>query len=963
MKKGDRLYGFAVTEEEYIPEVSGTLYTMRHEKHATPLAFLKRADKNKSFYIAFKTLPEDDTGVFHIIEHSVLCGSRKFPVKEPFVELLKSSLKTFLNAMTYPDRTVYPVSSRCDRDFYNLVDVYMDAVFHPLMRENKFIFMQEGHRAELTEDKTGVLENGVVYSEMKGSVSSPDELSTDELLKLLYKGTVYEKNSGGDPEAIPTLTYEGFCAAHEKYYHPSNAYIFLDGEVDLDGILPLLDAYLSEFDIRNERYVVGEDAPIAYTERTVEYELSPDEAPEGKTRAYVGLRSANFDDPRSVFELSVIADAIAGSNEAPLKKALLSSGLVEDVCVFPLGEGIKFGSYVIELKNITDGKTGEVIALTNKTLEALAKSGIDRELLEASLNMREFKLREKDFGSLPRGLVFGLAVLEVWLYGLSPRDGLVYENILAAARDDLSSGRYEELLLEVFVKNERRVLLTLIPSTTLGEKREIAEKKAMCERRVSMTDAEVDALTTECAAFKEWQNSADAPEKLDTLPTLAISDIPKDTDRAPTEKITSGDVRLLVHDIPTDGIGYTELYFDVSDLSEEELSYAALIAALVGKCGTEKYSPTELAKLKKSKLGSLYASTTMYKYKDSIIPYVTVTASALDKNSGSLTDLLSEVINTSDLYDTKTVKNIVKQRLITMREGFISSGHAAAIRRAGAYISERGTVAECFFGIEMYRRLVKIDRELEADPKKTSERLHGLYSRIFTKKRLTVGFTGTKNDVLLSTLAALPIRQGDAPIMRKKAPIGQKNEGIIIPSRVSYIGKASNLELVGEPFTGSMHVISNILSYTHLWNSIRVRGGAYGAGLSVRPSGGVSVYSYRDPLPLSSLLAADGSAEFLRELAASDEPLDGYIIGTLGDYDSLTTPRTSGNEATGLALSGKTAQDEKRTRESMLAFDKNELLRLADVIDKLMRCSAVCVFGPKEQLEACGSVLNELVEL
>lgn len=963
MNIGERIHGFTVRRAKYISEVAGALYELRHEKHGTPLVFLDREDTNKSFYIAFKTLPEDDTGVFHIIEHSVLCGSRKFPVKEPFVELLKSSLKTFLNAMTYPDRTVYPVSSRCDRDFFNLVDVYMDAVFHPLMRENEFIFMQEGHRLEISEEDGSLSRNGVVYNEMKGSVSSPDELSADELMRMLYPGTVFEKSSGGEPGAIPELTYDGFCRAHEKYYHPSNAYVFLDGRVALDEILPLIDAYLSEFPVRAEKFHVGDDPGIICGERTVEYELSPEEAPEGKTRAYIGVRGVSFDDVQTGFELSVLTDAIAGSNEAPFKKALLASGLVEDVCIFPLGDGIKFGSYAIELKNVKDGAVDETLELAENKLKELARDGIDRELLEASLNMREFRLREKDFGSLPRGLVYGLAALDGWIYGASPKTGLCYEDVVALARERLGTDHYAGLLDKIFVKNERKAKLTLLPSPSLGEKRAREERERMEEIRRSLSDGELASLKERLARFGTWQSAPDTAENLDTLPTLSISDIPKDADVAPTEEREYLGAKVLTHDLPTDGISYVELYFDVSDLDEKELQTASLLAALLGKCGTAKYPAGELAKIKKSRLGALYATPTVFKKDGRAIPYIQVFASMLDKNRRFGQEILDEIINSTSFDDKSTVRNVVKQRIISMREGFISSGHAAAIRRAGSYVNPVSAVLECFFGIEMYRSLIETDRELDRDPCAVFERLSALLKRIATRARLTVGFTGAPDEKFINTLASIPKSAGSAPVSRKTEPFGIKNEGVIIPSRVSYIGKAATLDAIGESFTGSMHVLANILSYTHLWNSIRVRGGAYGAGFSVRASGGVFVYSYRDPSPSASIAAADGSAEFLRELAQSGESLDGYIIGAFGDYDALSSPRTKGSEATGLALSGKTHEDERRVRESMLSFDKAELERLADVTERLMSTNAVCVFGPKEQLDTCRSRLKEFIEI
>ena len=963
MKKGEKLYGFLVENEEFLSEVSGTLYTFRHEKHGTPLLFLDRNDTNKSFYIAFKTLPSDDTGVFHIIEHSVLCGSKKFPVKEPFVELLKTSLKTFLNAMTYPDRTVYPVSSRSERDFYNLTEVYLDAVFHPLMLENEAIFMQEGHRPEISEDGRAVIENGVVYNEMKGALSNPDELSGDELMKMLFGGTVFAKNSGGDPDAIPSLTYKDFCDAHAKYYHPSNAFVFLDGKVNLAEILPLIDSYLSEFDTAVSDFTVGECPRVNYAENSVEYELSEGESAEGKVRAYLGFKTADISDVQTDFELAVLTDAIAGSNESPLKNALLSSGLVEDAGLFSLGDSIKFGAYALELKNIKDGKTEEALELAKTTLSELAAGGIDKELLLASLNAREFRLREKDYGSMPRGLVFGLAILDSWIYGFDPKEGLCYEEVLTVARERLETEHYRELLYKFFVSNPETVKLTLIPNAELGAKRESAERLLAEKRFAALTDGEIADLKAKNARFSLWQNTPDEDEKLDTLPTLSVYDIPKEIENAPTEVLDFNGVRVIYHDEKTDGIDYAELYFDISDLDEGELSFAALIASLIGKCPCGEYSAIELEKLKKTNLGQLFATPVTFKRDGTVYPYIKISASALEKNRGKLTEILSLVVNGTHAGDTATVTKIVKQKIISMKESFTTAGHSAAVRRAGAYVSEWSAFAEYFFGVEAYRAFCKIARELDENPDAIKEKLTALFAKIFTKSRLTVGFTGKRCDALLGELASTPKTESTAPVLRKIAPLGKKNEGFIIPSRVSYIGKASTLDAIGAEFCGSMHIVSNILSYTHLWNTVRVRGGAYGAGFAIRPSGGSYVYSYRDPNPCASNKAAEDAADFLKDLAKKGESLDGYIIGTFGDYDALSTPRSRGSDATGLFLSGKTSADEARVRESMLAFDKAELLRLSDLVGKLMDESALCVFGPKEHLTACPDILKAITEI
>ncbi len=961
MKRGEILHGFSVVSSEFVPEVDGTLWLLRHGKLNTPLAFLEREDRNKSFYIAFKTPPADSTGVFHIIEHSVLCGSRKFPVKEPFVELLKSSLNTFLNAMTYQDRTVYPVASRSDKDFLNLIDVYMDAVFHPLMLENESIFMQEGHRFELGEG--GELSvNGVVYNEMKGAMSSPDELSGEALLTLLYPNSPFGRNSGGEPDEILGLDYEDFCAAHKKHYHPSNALIFLDGKVNLDEVLPLLDSYLSEYEPRDEKISVGKAPKIEKKELTLKYEISPEESEEGKLRAYLGVRTFDFDKIEEGFMLSVVADAIAGSNEAPLVKPFLDEGLCEDVTLFPIGSGFKYGSYGIELKNLTCSAEKAYERLYS-VIKKIADEGIGEGRLSASFNSIEFKLREKDFGSIPKGLVFGLAMLDTWVYGGESALGLKYEELLAAVRKKLDTGAPEELLRKIFLTNEDTVRLVLEPDKSLAKERAEREREMLKKMKDSLSGKALDELLCKTKSFELWQGTPEGEDALEKIPKLTVGDIPKTADIAPTSAETVSGVRVLSHNIPTGGITYAELIFDISDLGPKELALTALLSSLLGKCKTANHSADELSQLRKSKLGSFSASPTLFLGEKTALPALHITASALDSERESLINITKEILNTTDFSEKSTVKNILTQKLTAKKESFASSGHAAAVRRARSYVSAAGVLAEELLGYEMYKNLKKTEEELLFDFDSFAKGLSALLKKITTKARLTCAYTGAPSSEFEKALAEIPKEPGTPPTALKREPYGPKNEGFVIPSRVSYIGRAAALSDVGERFVGSMHVLSNILSYTYLWNAVRVKGGAYGAGFSARRAGDVSVYSYRDPSPESSLYAMDGAADFLRTLADEESSLDSYIIGTFGSYDPLHTPRSAGEEATELYITGRTPEGEAATRKKMLEFNKKELLRLADVTEALSGVSASCVFGPREKIDACMGILKTKVEI
>ena len=955
MKINDRLFGFLVERSEYISELDATLYEMIHEKSGAHLAFLDRADENKSFAISFTTLPEDDTGVFHILEHSVLCGSRKYPVKEPFVELLKGSLNTFLNAMTYEDRTVYPVASRNDRDFHNLVSVYLDAVLHPMALENECIFRQEGWHYEPKDGRLSY--NGVVYNEMKGAYSSPDELGEQALSRALFPTTPYGRDSGGDPRAIPTLTYEGFCAAHKKYYHPSNAKIFLDGSVKLDEILALIDSELSEYD-RGKATESIEAEPITDGGRTVvRYDAGEENS--AKARLLLGTVHSDFADTLTNAAISLVISAISASNDSPLKKAVMDSGLCEDFVLS--AHTSRQTSIVAEFINCNEEDIPTLEALYEKTVRSIAEGGIDRELLDATLNAVEFKLRERDFGTLPKGVAFALAAFGSWNYGERPAHGIISLDVIEPLRARIGSDYYEKLLLDFTVDCKHRAAVLMIPDEGAAERESKEEAARAAAAREKMTDGEYEAAVALAKRLAEWQSTDDSPENLDTLPTLTLADITSEVRTlAPHVRYLDG-ARILSCELDTGGITYMNMHFDASGLSGEELFFLSVLASAIVNLPTEKHSPIELHKLISARLGNMYHSVSVNADGGKATPIFSVIASALDGKRADMLELAEETLLHTVYTDTATVKSIMMQTRSAMEESMIASGSTVAMGRALAAVSTDGQMKEYLSGYECYKLLKKHTKDFDGE--KISAILAALAEKIFTRGRLTVTYTGKPDEKFEADAVAIFPDEGCAENKASVAPSGIMSEGIVTPSKVAYAVIGAKLSGLDAKTLGHLRVARSALSYEYLWNEIRVKGGAYGTGFVVRKSGAAAFYSYRDPSPGRSLAVYRGAADYLRALADSGADLTKFIIGAIGEYDILTTPRLAGEQAVWDYLNGWSVEKDVELRRGMLETDGAALYKIAAVIDEICNTGAVSAVGGREKLGAIEPKLAMLTDM
>lgn len=957
----DCLHGFEFYKKNELPDIGGAMYIARHKKSGAELIYLARADKNKTFTISFTTTPTDDTGVFHILEHSVLCGSRRFPVKEPFVELLKGSLYTFLNAMTYNDKTVYPVSSKNDRDFYNLVSVYMDAVLHPSMLENEKIFRQEGWHYEIN-DSGELAYNGVVYNEMKGAYSSADDLANEIIMKMLYEGSCYAKDSGGDPDAIPSLTYESFKAAHGRYYHPSNAKILLDGEIELDSILGLLDEYLSEYDAKDPCVNIPDPKRASASFHVAEYEIDESESEEGKARLILGYPTYSFDELTKNIALSLIRDYFAGSNEAPLKKALLDAGLCEDGAMYEL-DGIRRESMLIDIRNIKPENEELIIKTVNEVISRERREGLKRERLSASLSALEYRLREADYGSYPRGLMFALSTLDTALYGGDPSAPFYFTQTLETVRAMLATDEFERIIDEVFVDATRQTLL-MLPSKTLAARRAEKERAELKKIKDGMSDEELRKIEKDFAELSAWQQSENSKEALATLPSLGIEDISTEPEFIPTEEMKIEGATLLYHPIEASGIIYSTLAFDLCDLTPSELFDLSLAAQVMLNARTENYTTLALQEKIKANLGLLSPSVTQYRKKDgSSLPVFVMKAHALRKCASVMCELIGEVLYTTELSDKAAIRNVISQTKIALEESFIGAGHQAAMGRADAQISSDAAINEYLAGYEAYRTFKEYEAKFDEISDSLIERMKELTRRTLTRARLTVNVGGECDEQALYDLVRT-VKAGEyTPVKCEIQPLPKVNEAIVIPSRVAYAGISNNLAEIGANFRGSSLVARAIINYEHLWNSVRVQGGAYGAGVIMRKNGRVSFYSYRDPKPARTFGEFGKSGDFLREYARKNESLTSLIIGAVGNISPLLTPRSATELALVRYFSHTTYEEEKRILEELASTDSDDIIAIADTLDRICEGAALCLVGSREHIAECGEKIEKILEL
>lgn len=955
-------HGFTAVKSEPISEVEGTVHLMHHAASGARLMFIENDDANKAFSITFKTPAADDTGVFHILEHSVLCGSEKFPVKEPFVNLLKTSMQTFLNAMTFPDKTMYPVASTNEQDLVNLMDVYLDAVFHPDIYRRPVIFQQEGWHRELEGEGEGerLVVNGVVYNEMKGALSEPDSVLYDGLSAALFPDTTYRFESGGTPAAIPTLTYEGFLENHRRHYRPDNAYIILYGNLDADRFLGFLDErYLAPLAAKERGPLdinpLGLQAPVAPEPVVVAMATAPENA-----CAAVGFVIGRAAERERIVAADILMDAIMGANESPLKRALLDAGIADDAIGY-VADSVAQPFAVVSLRGARPGAAERLRAIVAAEARRLAEGGLDRELVRAALSHAEFVMRERNFG-YPDGVVLAMSAMAGWLYADDdPAAYLRFEDVFASLREKVEEGYFEALLRELFLDNDHRACAEVVP-TESDEAAEEAEAAGEREAAAALTEDEAASIREAVRALREAQEAPDAPEALAKLPQLSRADIGEAPAEAMWEVGECGPWRLIRHHLPCRGIAYAYRYFAMDGLAFDELPYATVLACVLGKLDTARHTAAELDTLVQAHLGNLGFAVEVHEDaedRERLRPMFVMGSSALDEEVPWAAHLAEEVLRETDFSDTERIRDILGQRRIAMEQAFASAGHSAAMARVASYYLPAGVVREALSGVGFYRFLKELLASFDERACELSAKLAELSRRLFTDGGCTLSFGGDEAALAAFREASSPFGgMAGAPVLTVPAP-EDGHEAFVVASDVTYTACGWDRRLLGEPYGGAWLLASRILSYDFLWTEVRVKGGAYGAGFQTTRSGSSRFYSYRDPRIDETVERFRTSGDWLAGVFnPTESEMDGYVVSTVASLDAPAKARELLRRQDGLYFSGATLEDRARVREEVRAAGIDDVRALASSVDAIAGAGPVCCFGNGEVIRASGEGFN-----
>lgn len=958
--KIEELKAYEIIEKREIADINSVTYLCRHKKTGAKVALVSNDDENKVFYIGFRTPPKDSTGVAHILEHSVLCGSKDFPVKDPFVELVKGSLNTFLNAMTYPDKTIYPVASCNDKDFQNLMHVYLDAVFYPNIYKNESIFRQEGWHYELENAEGELTINGVVYNEMKGAFSSPDDVLEREMMNSLYPHTTYGCESGGDPDVISELTYEEFLDFHRKYYHPSNSYIYLYGNMDMAEKLEFIDEqYLSAFDAQEIDSVITEEPVFLTPNRVVrEYPISEGEDEEENTYLSLNMTVGNSLDRELYIAFQILDYALCSAPGAPLKQALVDRGLGKDV--YSIYEnGIKQPYFSVVAKDTSVKKEEEFLQVINEVLEGIVEKGFDEKALLAGINYYEFKYREADFGSYPKGLMYGLQVLDSWLYDDNkPFIHVEANETFAILKGKVNSGYFEGLVKTYLLENTHRSVVILKPKTGLLEEQEAALQQKLADIKAGMSEQDIQAVIDDFAKLTAFQETEDSKEDLAKIPLLARSDMKKEAAGFVNEERSIGDTKLLYHKLFTNGIGYLRLIFSVNDVPEEYFRYIGLLKGCLGLLNTEHYQYGDLFNEMNLITGGMAAVNNAYAdIQDLNKCKVTLElkTKVLYPNLEKAIALMQEIILTSDFTDTKRLYEIIAEGKSRMQAQMISGGHSVAVGRALSYGSVAGGISETISGIPFYRLVSQIESHFDEEKDALVQKLQELAKIIFRPENLMVDFVGSEEAVEMLKAPVETLKQALYVCPVEKAhftpEISRKNEGFMTSGQVNYVCRAGNFRRKGLPYKGALRVLKVMMGYEYLWVNVRVKGGAYGCMCSFGKSGESYFVSYRDPNLGKTLEIYEKAADAITQFEADERTMTQYIIGAVSELDMPMNPAAKGLYSLSAYMTGLTTEVLQKERDEILQATVEDIRELSAYIKAFMDEDFLCVVGNTNKIK------------
>ncbi|MBQ8945729.1 MAG: insulinase family protein [Lachnospiraceae bacterium] len=967
------LKAYTVLEHRRIDDLNSIGVLLKHVKTGARVALLINDDDNKVFYIGFRTPPTDSTGVAHIIEHTVLCGSDKYPVKDPFIELAKGSLNTFLNAMTFPDKTVYPVASCNDKDFDNLTDVYLDAVFHPNIYKERKIFEQEGWHYELEDENSELKINGVVYNEMRGAFSSPDDVVEREIMNTLFPDTPYGVESGGDPDNIPDLTYENFLDFHSRYYHPSNSYIYLYGDCDMARKLDEIDRdYLSgfdELDIDSSINVQQSFDEVIY--KTKDYPVA--ETDDGHGQAYLtwsAVVSDNNLDPEEYIAFEVLDYAIAGTPGSPLKTALVTAGIGRDV-YSEYSNGTKQPYFSVIAKDTDFDRQDEFISVIDSVLGELADGALDHTTLLAAINLFEFKYREADFGSYPKGLMIGLKALDSWLYDEEkPFVHVISNEVYSRLKEKVDTGYFEKLIRDRLIDNRHKAVVAVIPKPGLTGIRDKELAERLEEYKQSLSNEELKAIIDETHALAGYQESEDTPEALATIPMLRREDMRKTSEPFVYERTDSDGIETVYHDIFTNGIGYLRFSFRLKNIPEENWVYVGLLKNVLGMMDTDSHSYSDLYTQISLNTGGITPITDIYVNAydpDDFTLTFDFEAKALYDKLNCAIDLIKEIAHTTHLEDKTRLKEIIDETLSGLKAAMTSAGHALASNTAGGEFSMLDSTVNSINGVPFLRMLEKTSASYDEMYPETVEKLKETAGLIFRPENFLVDYTGSRDSLEsirghISDFASA-LNTGDIDVKGAYVSPTGKTVGYTGASQVQFVARCGDFRKAGLEYTGALKVLKVIMGYDYLWTQVRVRGGAYGCMCAFSRSGKGSFVSYRDPNLARTVEVFEQAADYVRNFEADERTITQYIIGAIADLDVPRTPRAKGGYGRAAYMSGIRQETIQQERDELLATEPETIRSLAAHIDAIMDTKAYCVVGGEDKVKECYDSFDLVVPL
>ena len=962
---------YELQQTQPLPEVDGTGYLYRHKKTGARVMVVRNEDTNKVFAIGFRTPPTNSKGIQHIIEHTVLCGSKKYPSKDPFVELAKGSLNTFLNAMTYSDKTVYPVASCNDKDFRNLMDVYLDAVFHPNIYDREEIFLQEGWHYEMADADSPLIYNGVVYNEMRGVYSSPDSAVARSVGKHLFPDSVYRHDSGGDPKDIPTLTREEYLDYHRTYYHPSNSYIYLYGNVDPEEQLLYLDReYLSHYDfLAVDSAIELQKAPEAACDAEVPFALAEGEEPsENAYLTFNAIVGTSLDKKLRV-AMDVLSYVLLDAEGAPLTKALIDAGLAADV-ESSYDTSMLQPVFSIVAHNADAARRDEFKKVLTETLEKLSTEGLDKKSLTAAIRRFEFSHKEGNFGRYPKGLMYGLDAFDTWLHDDSAAMELFSLNdVYAELAKDVETDYFEQLIRTAILDNPHAAYITGVPVIGLEVEEEKELTDSLAEKRASLSEEERAAIVAETEHLKEYQGTPSTPEELQAIPLLSREDIDKEGRKLCNAFSDIEGTELVQHNLFTNGIEYLDFWFDLSDFTPEEMQLAALLTELYKSVPTEHFTLEELTREMNLKTGGIAVSCGMLPPEETsdVVRYAMARVKTLEGELPGGIELLTEVLEQSKITDKKRLSEIVAELYSGLRSDLPAGGHVTSAQRARSYISGFYALKDMMEGVGFYRMISEINDDFEGHYEKLAKDLTALQAKILRRCRVKIsythkeapgeelkkaiaGFLGTLSDEAMGDKASLPVPE-------------KKNEGFTTAGQVQFVATAWDFKENGLPYTGALNVLQIIFSYEYLWINVRVKGGAYGAMCDFGRDGIGFLTSYRDPNLKETYDIYRGAAEYLKSFDCSDRDMLKYIIGTISKIDAPMNPSTEGLVSFYAYLIGRTDEDRQKNREEVLSADQATIRSLAAYLEGVLTADTITVIGAKGKVDAAKDMFGVVESL